>query len=102
MGEENRGSSGSGTVMIVVAILGGILLLGCCGGVLVLGAGMFYVGSEVQDAQMQLEETIRKEGEVVPEIQESLEPLRVMPDEPPAPTEPRDETPAPAREENKE
>lgn len=39
MGEENRGSSGSSTVMIVVAILGGLLLVGCCGGLVVLGLG---------------------------------------------------------------
>lgn len=46
MGEDNRGSSESNTVLIVVAILGGILLVGCLGGLAVVGAGLFWVRSE--------------------------------------------------------
>ena len=54
MGEENRESSGSGTAMIVVAILGGILLLSCCGGIAVaLGGTFFYARSAAQEAQME-------------------------------------------------
>jgi len=54
MGEENRESSGSGTAMIVIAILGGILLLGCCGGIaVVLGGSWFYARSAVQEAQIE-------------------------------------------------
>jgi hypothetical protein len=54
MGEENRGSSGSGTVMIVVAILGGILLVGCCGGVIALGLGsVMWVRTTPMEVQMQ-------------------------------------------------
>jgi hypothetical protein len=45
MGEDNRGSSESSTVLIVVAILGGILLVGCLGGVAVVG-GLFWVRTE--------------------------------------------------------
>ena len=38
--------------MIVIAILGGLLLVGCCGGVVVIG-GFFMVGTVARDAQME-------------------------------------------------
>jgi hypothetical protein len=49
MGEENRGSSGSSTALIVVAILGGILLIGCCGGLVVMGAGAIWARTELRN-----------------------------------------------------
>ena len=85
MGEENRGSSGSSTVMIVVAILGGILLLGCCGGVAVIGAGALWVRSEVREVQTQIER-MPMPSETATEIR--VDPLKAMPDEPPMPLEP--------------
>ena len=51
MGEENRGSSESSTVLIVVAILGGILLVGCLGGLVVVGAGLLWVRAEADVVQ---------------------------------------------------
>ncbi|MBC7853222.1 MAG: hypothetical protein IAF94_07285 [Pirellulaceae bacterium] len=87
MGEENRGSSGSSTVMIVVAILGGILLLGCCGGVVVVGAGAFWVQTEVRDAQMELQDQMRV-PEAVPAIEAAMDPIKEMPAEPAEPAAP--------------
>ena len=52
MGEEHRASSGSGTAMIVIAILGGLLLVGCCGGAVVIG-GVFMFATVAKDAQME-------------------------------------------------
>ena len=86
MGEENRGSSGSDTSMFVVAILGGLLLLGCCGGLVVLGlvvlglgGGRFWSRPAPQQfapvasppaVQMQMEEMTKE-----------LEPLKILPDD---------------------
>ena len=60
MGEENRGSSGSSTAMIVVAILVGLLLVGCCGGIVVIGAGGLWMRSELQVAPDPVESPIRE------------------------------------------
>ncbi len=60
MGEENRNSSGS-TAMIVVAILGGILLIGCCGGIVVIGAGGLWMRSELQVAPDPVDSPIREQ-----------------------------------------
>lgn len=65
MGEENRGSSESSTVLIVVAILGGILLVGCLGGVAVVGAGLLWVRSEAVYQP--------------PPVQMSVPPMQAMP-----------------------
>jgi hypothetical protein len=35
---DERSSSGSSVAMVLVAFLGGLLLVGCCGGVVVIGA----------------------------------------------------------------
>ena len=57
MGDENRGSSGSSTAMLVVGIVGGLFLVACCGGILVLfGAGFFMARSAARDAQMEVME----------------------------------------------
>ena len=101
MGEENRGSSGSGTGMMVVAILGGILLVGCCGGVVVLGLGssFIWVRSSAPDVQMQ-PPLAPVPTQVAPEVTKALddlnkdmEPLKITPDEgkPTAPIEPGSE-----------
>ena len=57
MGDENRDSSGSNTAMIVVAVLVGILLFGCCGGVVILGAGAVF-GVGVRSVKVEQEATI--------------------------------------------
>jgi hypothetical protein len=52
MSSDHRESSGGSTVLIVFAILGGILLLGCCGGTVVIGS-IFMIGTKAQDVQFQ-------------------------------------------------
>ena len=73
MGEENRSSSGSSTAMIVMAILGGILLVGCCGGVVAVGLGGTLLWSRSVPMEMQVAPTASP--------QMSDEPLQVIPDD---------------------
>ena len=88
MGEENRGSSGGGTAMMVVAILGGLLVFGCCGGAVVLGLGgsLVWVRS-AQEVQMQpphapmpvqVDPQVTKAME---ELNKDLEPLKITPED---------------------
>lgn len=80
MGEEHRGSSGGGVAMLVVAILGGLLIVGCLGGVLVLAGGWFYARSAAEDMQMQAMEAqdrVRLDMERANrEVQEAHEKIR--------------------------
>lgn len=91
---EERGSSGSSTALIVMAILGGILLVGCCGGVVVLGMGsMLWVGSsQPMDLQMQAIDAPPMPTELSPEVTKALddlemekEPLTIEPEAPSSP-----------------
>ncbi len=92
MSEEKQGSSGSSTAMIVVAILVGILLVGCCGGALLLGAGALFAHSfEVKSVDFQGADTMSMPTNVPPIIQEPPLPIKEMPVEPPAPPEPSGE-----------
>lgn len=83
MGEEDRGSgSGSSTLMIVLAILAGILILGCCGGVVAVGLGGFVlVRSQPVPAPpqviMQSAPTSPDVQEALDKVQEDLQPLKV-------------------------
>ncbi len=72
MGEENRGSSGSSTAMIVIAILGGLLVVGCCGGVLVMGLGLIRL-SVRQDFENVVHEQATEVVESAPEVQKALD-----------------------------
>jgi len=76
MGEEDRGSSGGGTMVIVLAILAGILVLGCCGGVVVFGLGFVFWASPSADIQQNVappptivapEEAPQVESELAPD-----------------------------------
>jgi hypothetical protein len=93
MGEE-RGSSGSSTAMIVMAILGGILLVGCCGGVVVLGLGsMMWVGTNApMEVRTQVIDPIPMPQQLSPEVTKALddlnkekEPLMIEPEAPSSP-----------------
>lgn len=68
MGEENRGSSGSGTVLLVIGIVAVVLLIPCCGLVAGVGLLMFRanaVQSEIMEAQEQsLQEMERTKQEM--------------------------------------
>jgi hypothetical protein len=76
MGEENRESSGGGTTMIVVAILGGILAVGCCGGVVTLGlGGLLWSRAEPMNLRMQPPMAAPVAVEVAPEVSKALEEL---------------------------
>jgi hypothetical protein len=88
MGEENRGSSGGGTAMIVVAILGGFLLIGCCSGVVALGVGFFMAGTVVRDTAREVDraklEAIQAREEfdkIDQKVREEVEAIKVF-DEP--------------------
>src|SRR5436190_8188886 len=83
MGEENRGSSGGGTMMIVLAILAGILVLGCCGGVVVIGLGgtFFWARSDmkvIQDQSMMQPMVAPPEmQEAIDKMEKDLQPLNI-------------------------
>ena len=116
MGEENRGSSGGGTVMVVLAILGGVLVVGCCGGIVAVGLlGTLAWRSEASPAQMQMQPPLAVPTipELAPEVTKALddlnkemEPLKIAPEDPTpsVPGEPGSEKPeiVPPPEEKKE
>ena len=116
MGEENRGSSGGGTVMIVLAMLGGVLVVGCCGGVVAVGLlGTLAWKSTSSPAQMQMQPppVVQTPPELAPEVTKALdslnkelEPLKIAPEDttPSVPEEPGSEKPegVPPPEEKKE
>ncbi|MFN0020633.1 MAG: hypothetical protein ACKVP0_20435 [Pirellulaceae bacterium] len=116
MGEENRGSSGGGTVMIVLAILGGILVVGCCGGIVAVGLlGTLTWSSAPAPAQMQMQPplAVPTAPELAPEVTKALddlnkelEPLKIAPEDtiPSVPGGPPSEKPevVPPPEEQKE
>src|SRR4051812_38098987 len=89
MGEENRGSSGGGTAMIVVAILGGILLVGCCGGVVAVGLGGALVWNRsvpmsMQSPPMSAPLPVQDDPQVtkaLDELDKEMAPLQVVPDD---------------------
>lgn len=96
---EERGSSGTGTVMIVVAILGGLLLVGCCGGLAVVGAAFFSYRSavdvemEVMRAQETSQQSLQKaQSEVDERMGQELESLRIPVE--PSVVQPPDSAPA--------
>jgi hypothetical protein len=88
MGEQNRGSSGGGTGMIVVAILGGILVFGCCGGAVVLGLGAF-VWVDANERSMFPPPPLPPAPQVIAEMPKELVPLKLTPHDggTPVPTE---------------
>lgn len=116
MGEENRGSSGGGTVMIVLAILGGVLVVGCCGGVVAVGLLGTLAWSSAPSPQMQMQPPsgpVIVPSELSPEVAKALddlnkerEPIKIAPDDATttAPVEPGIERPevVPPPEEKKE
>lgn len=62
MGEENRGSSGSGTVLLVIGIVAVVLLISCCG--LVAGVGLLmFSAREAQTEMMRAQEQSLQEME---------------------------------------
>ena len=115
MGEENRGSSGGSTVMIVLAILGGVLVVGCCGGIVAVGllGNLAWRSAPPQRMQMQPPLAVPTAPELAPEVTKALddlnkemEPLKITPEEatPSVPREPGSEKPevVPPPEEKKE
>lgn len=54
MGEENRGSSGGSTALLVVGIVAVALLIPCCGLVALLGTGYFMARTAVREAQTEV------------------------------------------------
>jgi hypothetical protein len=115
MGEENRGSSGGGTVMIVLAILGGVLVVGCCGGIVAVGllGTLAWKSSPPPQMQMQPPLAVPTAPQLAPEVTKALddlnkemEPLKIAPEEttPSLPGEPGSEKPevVPPPEEKKE
>ena len=103
MGEEHRGSSEGGTAMMMVAILGGLLVFGCCAGAVVLGLGgsVMWLWSAPMDLQMQpppppiavpVDPQVTK---ALDDLNKDLEPLKVAPDDgtQAAPIEPGSEKP---------
>jgi hypothetical protein len=69
MGEENRGSSGGNTALIVIGIVAVVLLIPCCGVVALFGTGFFMARSAVQDVQMEM---IKAQEEVKQANQEMM------------------------------
>ena len=93
MGEENRGSSGGGTAMIVIAILGGVLVVGCCGGVVTMGL-LGILGWRTQDVQMQNQapnvppmpvEAAPDFNKALDGLNKDMEPLKIAPEDPTLP-----------------
>jgi len=86
MGEENRGSSSGGTMVIVLAILAGILVVGCCGGVVVFGLGSAFLWARhdvqvIQDeAMMQPMVTPPAMQEAIDKMERDLQPLKIEPE----------------------
>ena len=94
--------------MIVIAILGGILLLGCCGGIaVVLGGSFFYARSAVKEAQMEAIEAQDQARQNFEKASADMEKLREeikVPEPPPIPPPPESAPVAtpPAGEDKKE
>lgn len=89
MGEENRGSSGGGTALLVIGIVAVLSLVLCCGG-LTVGAGLFWTRSAVHQEMQAVEAQQRAQQDMQKAMQEmskQIEPLKV-PDEPLIPSLP--------------
>ena len=79
MGEENRGSSGSGTVLLVIGIVAVVLLIPCCGLVAGVGFLMFRasaVQSEIMEAQEQSLQEMERTKQEMEKTKEEFEKIR--------------------------
>ncbi len=77
MSEGKHGSSGGGTAVIVIAILGGLLLVGLsCGGI-ILGAGFFLYRS-AENVQM---EAVRVRDEAQLDMEEANQEMKKLQDQ---------------------
>jgi len=85
---DDRNSSGSGTMLIVVAILGGILVAGCCGGAVVFGLGgvMFWAREASPPAAVPV--MVQDAATNAPDPLQALDPLKVNPEEMAEPGDP--------------
>ena len=102
MGEENRGSSGSSTAMIVIAILGGVLLLVSCGGIAVVGGGVLFYRS-ARNVEMEVQRSSQEMRKASDEMSEKLHQEMKLPEAPPnVPLPEIAPGPAPSPEEKKE
>ena len=91
--------------MMVVAILGGLLVFGCCGGAVVvgLGGGLVWVRSTPMHMQpppppiaVQVDPQVSK---ALDDLSKDLEPLKVAPDDSPDPkAQPAEESRSPESE----
>jgi type II secretory pathway component PulJ len=69
MGEENRGSSGGGTALLVIGIVAVLSLVLCCGG-LTVGAGVFWTRSAVHQEMQAVEAQERAQQNMQKAMQE--------------------------------
>ncbi len=100
MGEENRSSSGSSTMMIVLAILGGVLVVGCCGGIVAVGLLGTLAWESSASPQMQMQPPIAAPvyNDPLPEVSRSLDDMNkdaeMLKTEPESVTSPESAVPA--------
>jgi hypothetical protein len=78
---EERSGSGSSVAMIIVAVLGGLALVVCCGGVALVGVGMLFYRAaraeqEVMRAQDQADRARMEFNEANKAIEEANAKLR--------------------------